>query len=93
LLPFVTILEDSNGHPHPNDGGWRSENLLPGNAPGLAPSLFTGIGCFYRPVKIPLRSENHPMTEARQMLSMHQCGFFGKFYVDVFFCSESAMAC
>lgn len=81
---------DSNGHPRAADGGWRSENLLPGNAPGLAPSFFTGGGFCYRPVKLPLRSENHHMTEARQTVSMHQCGFFGKFYGDVFFGPESA---
>jgi hypothetical protein len=93
LLPFVTILEGIIGQSLPTDGGWRSENLLLGNGPALTSSFFTGGGVFYRPVKIPLRSENHPMTEARQTVSMHQCGFFGKFYLDVFFCSESAIAC
>jgi hypothetical protein len=93
LLPFITIPEGSTGQLLPTDGGWRSENLFPGNAPGRTPSFITGEGVFYRPVKMPLTSENHSMAEARRTVSMHQCGFFGKFYVDVFFCSESAIAC
>jgi hypothetical protein len=93
LLPFVTIPEDPSGQLCDTTGSRRSENPLLGNNPGLAPSFFTGGGGFYPPVKIPLHSENHPMTEARQTVSMHQCGFFGKFYVDVFFCSESARSC
>jgi hypothetical protein len=82
LLPFVTILEDSNGHSRPTDGGWRSENLLPGNAAGLAPSFFTGGRFFYRPVKIPMSIETHPLFETCRAVSINQRGFFGKFHVD-----------
>jgi len=45
------------------------------------------VGNFYWHVKAPIPSETQPLFEACRTVSMHQCGFFGKFYVDEFFCS------
>jgi len=90
LLPFVTILVDSNGQLCDTTGSRRSENLLFGNNPGSTPSYFTGGGGFYRAVKIPISSETHPLFETCRTVSINQRGFFGKFRVDKFFSPESA---